>query len=82
MRAGWAYFESFPKAAKEFAELAKKKLGMPVLTIGGEKANGEFLKRQVPEVATDVRSIVLKGCGHWLLEEQPEATAEALRSFL
>jgi pimeloyl-ACP methyl ester carboxylesterase len=82
MRAGWAYFVSFPKAARDFAELARTKLTMPVLTIGGEKANGEFLKQQVPEAATDVRSVVVKNAGHWILEEQPKETAEALQSFL
>jgi pimeloyl-ACP methyl ester carboxylesterase len=82
MRAGWAYFVSFPKAARDFAELARTKLTMPVLTIGGEKANGEFLKQQVPEAATDVRSVVVKNAGHWILEEQPKETAEALLSFL
>src|SRR5256886_1125436 len=46
MRAGWAYFVSFPQAAKDFAELARTKLTMPVLTIGGEKANGDALGRQ------------------------------------
>ena len=82
MRAGWAYFVSFPQAAKDFAELARTKLTMPVLTIGGEKANGEFLKQQVPGVATDVRSVVLENAGHWILEEQPKATAGALEDFL
>jgi pimeloyl-ACP methyl ester carboxylesterase len=82
MRAGWAYFVSFPKAAKDFAELARTKLTMPVLTIGGEKANGEFLKQQVPEVATDVRSVVLENAGHWILEEQPKETTAALEDFL
>ncbi len=41
MRAGWAYFVSFQQAAKDFAQLSQTKLTMPVLAIGGEKANGE-----------------------------------------
>ena len=43
MRAGWAYFVSFQQAAKDFARLSQTKLRMPVLSIGGEKANGEAL---------------------------------------
>ncbi len=39
MRAGWAYFVSFPKTAKDFAQLSERKLPMPVLAIGGAKAN-------------------------------------------
>src|SRR5256884_2932940 len=46
MRAGWAYFVSFPQAAKDFVQLAKTKLTIPVLAIGGEKSLGEFLDRK------------------------------------
>src|SRR5271167_4349763 len=43
MRAGWAYFVSFQQAAKDFAQLSQNKLTMPVLAIGGGKANGKLL---------------------------------------
>ena len=82
MRAGWAYFVNFPQAAKDFAELAKTKLTMPVLTIGGEKASGNTLGEQFTLVATDVTSVVIKDSGHWLMEEKPKETAEALMKFL
>src|SRR5205807_906941 len=39
MRAGWAYFVSFQKAAKDFEELSRTRLTMPILSIGGAKAN-------------------------------------------
>jgi pimeloyl-ACP methyl ester carboxylesterase len=82
MHAGWAYFVSFQQAAKDFAELSQTKLSMPVLSIGGDKGNGEALGQQVKLVATNVTVIVLKNAGHWLMEEQPEQTAEALKTFL
>jgi pimeloyl-ACP methyl ester carboxylesterase len=82
MRAGWAYFVSFPQAAKDFAELARTKLRMPVLSIGGERANGAALGQQVNLVASTVTVVVLKDTGHWLMEEQPEATIAALLRFL
>ena len=37
MHAGWEYFVSFQQAAKDFAELSKTKLTMPVLAIGGRE---------------------------------------------
>src|SRR4030088_453979 len=74
MRAGWADFVSFPKAATDFAQLSRTKLTMPVLVIGGEKALGAVLGRQLKLVATDVQVIVLKDTGHWLMEENPKAT--------
>jgi pimeloyl-ACP methyl ester carboxylesterase len=82
MRAGWAYFVSFLQAAADFRELAKTKLTMPLLTIGGDKSLGEALGQQGRLVATDVTTIVLKDAGHWILEEQPEATTAALLKFL
>jgi pimeloyl-ACP methyl ester carboxylesterase len=82
MHAGWAYFVSFLQAAKDFEQLSQTKLPMPVLAIGGEKANGEALGRQVRLVATDVTVIVLKDTGHWVLEERPKETTEALQKFL
>jgi pimeloyl-ACP methyl ester carboxylesterase len=82
MRAGWAYFVSFPQAAKDFAQLSQNKLTMPVLVIGGEKALGEVLGQQTKLVASDVTVVVLKDTGHWVLEERPKDTTDALRKFL
>jgi pimeloyl-ACP methyl ester carboxylesterase len=82
MRAGWAYFVSFQQAAKDFAELSQTKLSMPVLAIGGEKANGQVLGEQMKLVATNAKMIVLKNCGHWVMEERPKETIDALMKFL
>jgi pimeloyl-ACP methyl ester carboxylesterase len=82
MRAGWAYFVSFPQTAKDFAQLSRNKLTMPVLVIGGEKSLGEVLGQQMKSVATDVTVIVLKNTGHWVLEERPKETTAALQKFL
>ena len=82
MRAGWAYFVSFPQAAKDFAELGRRKLPMPVLAIGGEKANGDALGRQVRLVAPNATVVVLKNTGHWVMEENPKETIDALIKFL
>ncbi len=82
MHAGWAYFVSFLQAAKDFAQLSQTKLTIPVLTIGGEKSLGEALGQQAKLVATDATVIVLKDTGHWVLEERPKETTEALQKFL
>jgi pimeloyl-ACP methyl ester carboxylesterase len=82
MRAGWAYFVSFQKAATDFTEFARTKLPMPVLSIGGEKANGEVLGRQVKCVSSNATAVVIKNSGHWLMEEQPQETMAALLKFL
>jgi pimeloyl-ACP methyl ester carboxylesterase len=82
MRAGWAYFVSFQQAARDFAELSQTKLTMPVLSIGGEKANGDVLAQQMKLVASDVTFVVLKDAGHWVMEERPKESMDALVKFL
>src|SRR6267143_6094794 len=82
MRAGWAYFVSFQQAAKDFAQLSQNKLPFPVLVIGGEKANGDVLARQLKLVASNVTVVILKDTGHWVLEERPKETTDGLLKFL
>jgi pimeloyl-ACP methyl ester carboxylesterase len=82
MRAGWAYFVSFGQAAKDFAQLSQMKLSMPALAIGGDKADGELLGQQMKIVAFDAKVVVLKKTGHWVLEENPKGTTDALINFL
>lgn len=82
MRAGWAYFASWPDTAKDFAEMAKTKLAMPVLSIAGEKASAAILGPQMKLVATTVTVVDLKDTGHWLMEERPDDTMKALVAFL
>jgi pimeloyl-ACP methyl ester carboxylesterase len=82
MRAGWAYFVSFQQAAKDFADLSKTKLTMPLLTVGGDKANGQALGEQAKLVASDYKVMVLPNTGHWILEESSKETTEALLKFL
>jgi pimeloyl-ACP methyl ester carboxylesterase len=79
---GFAYFASFPKTATDFAELAKTRLAMPVLSIGGEKSLGDALGAQAKLIGSDVTVVVLKDTGHWLLEERPDETVAALTRFL
>ena len=82
MAAGFGYFASFPKTATDFTDLAKTRLGIPILSIGGEKSLGEALGAQAKLVASDVTVVILKDAGHWILEEQPAETIAALTRFL
>lgn len=82
MHAGWAYFAAWPDTAKDFAQLAQTKLTMPVLSIAGDKASAAILGPQMKLVATDVKEIVLKDTGHWIMEERPKETMDDVVSFL
>jgi pimeloyl-ACP methyl ester carboxylesterase len=82
MRAGFEYFKNFEQDAKDFAGFAQTKLQMPMLVLSGEKAGGQFLIDQGRLVDTNVEGVIIKGSGHWLMEEAPEQTIPALVAFL
>jgi len=82
MRSGFEYFKAFAQDATDFEDLSKTKLAMPVLVLTGEKASGTFLIEQARLVATDVKGVVIKGSGHWLMEEAPGEVIPQLVEFL
>jgi pimeloyl-ACP methyl ester carboxylesterase len=62
--------------------LAEGKLTMPVLAIGGEKSFGIGFANEIGFAADNVRALSIKDSGHWLMEEQPEATMSAIEEFI
>ncbi len=62
--------------------LAKGKLKMPVLAIGGDHSYGAHLAGEVAFAAADVRAAVIKDSGHWIMEEQPEQAVGIILAFL
>ncbi len=81
MRAGFEVFRAFEQDAKDFAEFAKTKLKMPMLVLTGETASGEFLITQGRLVADTVEGVVLKGSGHWLMDEARDQAVPKLVAF-
>jgi pimeloyl-ACP methyl ester carboxylesterase len=82
MRASFEVFHAFPQDAREFAELAQRKVTMPMLVLTGEKASGEFLIQQGRLVAENVEGVVIRNSGHWLIDEAPDQVIPQLVSFL
>jgi pimeloyl-ACP methyl ester carboxylesterase len=62
--------------------LAEGKLTIPVLAIGGDHSYGAAIAAEVGYVGADVRSAVIKGAGHWIMEEQPEQAVAVITPFL
>lgn len=58
------------------------KLTMPVLALGGEKSYGLHMKDELDAVASNVRGGVIPHSGHWIMEENPDATVAAVMGFL
>jgi pimeloyl-ACP methyl ester carboxylesterase len=82
MAAGFEVFRAFERDAVEFKSFARNTLKMPMLVLTGEKASGEFLIQQGRLVAENVEGIVVKGAGHWLMEEAPDQVIPKLAGFL
>lgn len=62
--------------------LAKGKLTMPVLAIGGDHSYGAKLAAEVGFAASNVRSAVIKDSGHWIMEERPDQAIDLITAFL
>ena len=83
MHAGFEQFKAFDQDALDNqAFLAKGKLTMPVLAIGGEKSFGPTMAVVMRAAAINVQELTIPNSGHWLMEEQPKATVAAVRTFL
>jgi len=82
MRAGFEVFKAFEQDGKDFAEFAKTKLTMPMLVLSGEKAGGQFLIDQGRLVDDNVEGVIIKGSGHWLMDEAPDQVIPKLVEFL
>jgi len=82
MRAGFEVFRAFEQDTKDFAKLAQNKLTIPMLVLTGEKASGNFLIEQARLVDSNVEGVVIKGSGHWLMEEAPRQVIPQLVAFI
>jgi pimeloyl-ACP methyl ester carboxylesterase len=83
MHSGFMQFAAFDQDAIDNQQfLAKGKLSMPVLAIGGEKSFGATMAKIMQFAASNVREGVIPDSGHWIMEENPTATISMVRAFL
>jgi pimeloyl-ACP methyl ester carboxylesterase/uncharacterized RmlC-like cupin family protein len=82
MRAGFAQFTAFSQDAADNQIFERVKLTMPVLAVGGEKSFGPLQAVIMRHVANNVQEAVVRGSGHWLMEESPAYTVNLIRNFL
>jgi len=82
MRATFEYFHAFPQDADDFAGFMKTKLTIPMLVLSGEKAGGEFLIEQGRLVDSNVKGVLVKGAGHWLIDEAPQQVIPLIVDFI
>lgn len=84
LAAGFAYYRAVPQdIADNEAMIARFKLPMPVLALGGAESWGRRMEvlESMQIVALNVRGGMIANCGHFVPEEQPEELAQRLMAF-
>ena len=84
MHSGFAQFAAFDQdAIDNRAFLARgEKLKMPLLALGGEKSFGPMMASVMRAAAANVTEGVVPDSGHWIMEENPQATIGLVHAFL
>ena len=88
-RGGVNYYRNFHRNWEITEDLTGVKIGVPTLFIAGEKdivirgATAPMLKMMMSAGVEDLRDVVLvPEMGHWIQQEDPEATNTAMLDFL
>jgi pimeloyl-ACP methyl ester carboxylesterase len=83
MHDAFEQFRAFPQDGVDNAAFLRHGvLTIPVLAIGGARSYGLNLATEIGFVADHVEAVSIDNSGHWLMEEQPEATMNAITTFL
>jgi pimeloyl-ACP methyl ester carboxylesterase len=83
MHDGFEQFHAFDQDALDnHAFLAGGPLSTPVLAISGEKSFGAEMAVVTRAAFSNVQGAVIPDSGHWLMEENPDATVAAIQKFI
>ena len=84
MHDAFEQFGAFNQDAIDNKALLAKvgKLKMPVLALGAEKSLGAGEAETLRFVATNVTGGIVPDSGHWIMEENPQATVKLVTEFL
>lgn len=84
MHDAFEQFGAFNQDAIDNQALLAKvgKLNMPVLALGGDKSSGAGEADELRFVATNVTMGIVPNSGHWIMDENPDATIKFIVDFL
>ena len=82
MHAAFKQFEAFAQDAKDNKIFEQTKLPMPILALGAEKSFGDQQAVIMRIVGSNVEGGIITNSGHWIMEEQPDQTVKAVKTFL
>jgi pimeloyl-ACP methyl ester carboxylesterase len=84
LRAGMEFYRAFP-ANEKFNSARDDTNNVPIVLAGGDQSFGKLL----PKVSDDLRKHgcaditikVIENCGHYVVDEQPEAVAQLIEQY-
>ncbi len=82
LQAALSYCREFVYQAFTTTALQENPMIMPILALGGESGLGMRVIEGMEGLAEHVQGGTITNCGHWMAEEQPQAVAEAILSFV
>lgn len=82
LRGGFAYYRAIPETIRQNQQRALRKLQMPVLAIGAEYATKDAPLQTLKDHASNLRGAIIEECGHFVMEEAPEAFIHQVLAFL
>jgi pimeloyl-ACP methyl ester carboxylesterase len=82
MRGMLGYYRAVLEDIEQNAPLQERPLTVPVLALGGDVGSAPDLYDRMKTLGHDVRGGVIADSGHYIPEEQPEALAREILSFI
>ena len=84
MHDAFEQFAAFSQDAKDNQALLAQggKLQMPILALGAEKSFGEGMAVELRFVGSNVSAGIVPDSGHWIMEENPQATIKLVSDFV
>ncbi len=82
VRSTLEWYRALEQDAEDNRKFKQEPLTIPVLALGGENRWGPKIVGMVSEFATNVTGGSIPACGHWVVEERPDAVLAALAEFL
>jgi pimeloyl-ACP methyl ester carboxylesterase len=82
LRGSFGFYRAVDTTTAQNQQRAKMPLTLPVLAIGGAESAGTAVGDALKLAATNVQTLVIPGCGHFVPDEAPKALLAALIPFL
>jgi pimeloyl-ACP methyl ester carboxylesterase len=81
MRPGFELVRALPVDVENNRVAMARRVDLPVLAVGGDHSLGTRVAENLGHLASNVQSVVVENCAHFVPEEQPARTAELILRF-